>query len=36
MLIKEAESALKKWFKEHPNQDAYFYVNSTEHIKSLL
>ncbi|CAD8168508.1 unnamed protein product [Paramecium pentaurelia] len=36
MLAKEAEDALKKWFKEHPNQDAFFYVNSIEHVKSLL
>ncbi|CAD8175946.1 unnamed protein product [Paramecium octaurelia] len=36
MLAKEAEESLKKWFKEHPNQDAYFYANSIEHVKSLL
>ncbi|CAD8069698.1 unnamed protein product [Paramecium primaurelia] len=36
MLAKEAEESLKKWFKEHPNQDAYFYANSIDHVKSLL
>ncbi|CAK70017.1 unnamed protein product (macronuclear) [Paramecium tetraurelia] len=36
MLAKEAEDSLKKWFKEHPNSDAFCYVNSIEHMKSLL
>ncbi|CAK61467.1 unnamed protein product (macronuclear) [Paramecium tetraurelia] len=36
MLAKETEESLKRWFKEHPNQDAYFYANSIDHVKSLL
>ncbi|CAD8161380.1 unnamed protein product [Paramecium pentaurelia] len=36
ILAKEAEDSLKKWFKEHSNQDAFYYVNSIEHMKSLL
>ncbi|CAD8150221.1 unnamed protein product [Paramecium octaurelia] len=36
MLAKEAEDSLKKWFKERPNSDAFYYVNSIEHMKSLL
>ncbi|CAD8080310.1 unnamed protein product [Paramecium sonneborni] len=36
VLAREAEDSLKKWFKEHPNQDAFYYVNSIEHMKSQL
>lgn len=35
-MAKEAEQSLKKWFKDHQNQDDYFYVNSLEHVKFLL